>query len=353
MQPSLTVLIGRMSIFHNGHAELISRALEKSSHVLVLIGSSGLARNTKNPFTFEERKAVILDWYNGLNAHKYMGRLSVEPIHDHPYNDQAWIREVQAIVVSVMEEHGISEYPKYLTGADRDYSSWYLKSFGNFFNLDLVESSKAGFAMSATQLRARYFKDYMGHIHQLTPESTANFLEEFKQHPEYAVLVKEFEFIETYKASWKAAPYPPIFVTTDCCVIQSGHILLITRDAFPGRGLWALPGGFLEQEEKLIDGAIRELQEETSIGLSKAQLYGSIKDKEVFDNPGRSSRGRTITTCFLLQLSNIYALPTLKPQKGEVKKVAWVPISEALSETDKWFEDHHAIASTMISRIKD
>jgi bifunctional NMN adenylyltransferase/nudix hydrolase len=80
--------------------------------------------------------------------------------------------------------------------------------------------------------------------------------------------------IEKYKESWKAAPFPPTFVTVDAVVVQSGHVLLVKRKAMPGAGLWALPGGFLNQEETLLDGAIRELKEETKIKVPVPVLKG-------------------------------------------------------------------------------
>lgn len=352
MQKSLTVLIGRVSIFHNGHAEVLKRALMKSTDVLLLIGSTGLARNTKNPFTFEERKKVVLDWYNGLNLYEcVVGNLHIRPLKDHPYNDQAWIKEVQAAVVSVKRVTGIIDEPVYLTGSDRDTSTWYLKVFGNFFQMDLVKESDAGFELSSTTLRADYFST--GRRHETKcPEVTSLFLDKFRKTEEYENLVKEYQFIKKYKDAWKAAPYAPTFVTVDACVVQSGHVLVVERDAFPGNGLWALPGGFLEQDEKLVDGCVRELVEETSIELSKAQLYGSISDKETFDHPDRSSRGRTITTCFLFRLKDSATLPKTRPQKGEVRKIHWLPIHQALEQSDKWFEDHHAMLTTMISRIR-
>lgn len=353
MQNRLTILIGRMSIFHNGHAELLERALLKSSNVLLLIGSSGAARNIKNPFTFEERKRTVSDWYNGqIHRSVDFGNLTIKPLTDQPYNDQAWIEEVQAAVVSIATIQEISVGEVYLTGADRDASSWYLKAFGSFFKLDLVPRSEAGFELNATDLRSDYFAG--GHKYEIrVPDATAWFLDKFKYTVEYADLVAEAAFVHKYKESWKAAPYAPMFVTTDACVIQSGHVLLVERAAFPGRGLWALPGGFLEQHEKIIDGCIRELVEETSIELSGAQLRGSIKDKEVFDHPDRSTRGRTITHCFLFKLDDTKPLPKTKAQVGEVRKLQWVPIEEAKRCTDKWFEDHHAMFSTMISRIKN
>src|SRR5271170_4112002 len=102
----VTVFIGRFSPFHNGHAEVLKRALETSNVVLVLVGSSGTARTTKNPFTFEERASMIKAYeaqtrpgkgtdYNPTNEVGNYGVLIVEPLYDNPYNDQAWIRGVQ------------------------------------------------------------------------------------------------------------------------------------------------------------------------------------------------------------------------------------------------------------------
>ncbi len=352
MQSQLKVLIARVSVFHNGHAELLSKALKTSDNVLLLIGSAGLARNIKNPFTFEERRDVVMAWARGQLGLICAKRLIIRPLYDQPYNDQKWITQVQEEVVETLKGLSLTDVKPVLTGADRDSSSWYLKAFGDFFQLDLHTASDAGFDLSATMLRLDYFAG--GYKFETRcPDVTSNFLDHFRTGEHYKNLVAEYEFVKKYKESWSKAPYAPTFVTTDCCVVQSGHVLVIVRDAFPGAGLWALPGGFLEQDEKLVDGAVRELIEETSIGLSKAQLYGSIVDKEIFDHPDRSLRGRTITTCFLFKLDDTKPLPKIKAQAGEVRKLMWVPLSQAYFSRDKWFEDHHAMFSTMISRIKN
>jgi len=364
----LTVFIGRFSPFHNGHAAVLARALKSSKAVLVLIGSSGQARNTKNPFTFEERETMIRCFYEqskpgrGLDYNPYIeegnyGLLFVKPLYDHPYNDNAWIRGVQDAVDETKRDIAdtiIGMNPKvYLTGSDKDKSSWYLHTFGDLFTPDLVEKTAIDFELSATKVRELLFNHQSNEteLFKMVPTSTWDCINDFAASESFKTLVDEYEYIEKYKTAWKKAPYAPTFVTTDACVIQSGHVLLNVRDNFPGKGLWALPGGFLEQNEKLIDGCVRELIEETKIELSKAQLYGSIRSKETFDHPDRSLRGRTITTCFLFKLDDTKALPKVKPQKGEVSKVEWVPINEALKQPSRFFEDHYHMLLTMIGRI--
>lgn len=352
----LTVLIGRFSPFHDGHVFLLENAFKTSKHVLVLIGSAGQARTTKNPFTFDERAKMITNWAHTTFIN--MDRLFISPLKDHPYNDAAWIREVQDLVDATKTKIGLKPNSKvHLTGANRDSSTWYLNAFGDTFVDDTVAlADHGGFTLSATQVRDILFTATdMGcalkMISGIAPKTTLSFLRDFADTETYADLKREYEFIAKYKKAWANAPYEPSFITVDACVIQSGHVLVNVRDNFPGKGLWALPGGFLEPTERAQDGAVRELIEETSIELSRAQLYGSIKSREIFDHPERSLRGRTLTICYLFKLDDTKPLPKVKPQRGEVKKVMWLPIAEALRHTDKWFEDHHSLLSTMVARI--
>lgn len=69
-------------------------------------------------------------------------------------------------------------------------------------------------------------------------------------------------------------------------------ILLIQRDRYPFEGMWALPGGFVEMEETLLESALRELKEET--GLSDVAL----EQLHTFGNPGRDPRGRVISVVY-------------------------------------------------------
>jgi len=66
-------------------------------------------------------------------------------------------------------------------------------------------------------------------------------------------------------------------------------VLLVKRGAAPFRGYWALPGGFVEENEALEQAARRELEEETSLkGIYLEQLYS-------FGDPGRDPRGHAVS----------------------------------------------------------
>jgi 8-oxo-dGTP diphosphatase len=91
--------------------------------------------------------------------------------------------------------------------------------------------------------------------------------------------------------------YPRPSVTTDILVfsIRDGvlQVLLIERKFEPFKGAWAIPGGFVQMDEDLATGAMRELEEETGLaGIPIRQLgaYGA---------PERDPRGRVITIAFI------------------------------------------------------
>ncbi len=91
--------------------------------------------------------------------------------------------------------------------------------------------------------------------------------------------------------------YPRPMVTVDLFILRfyEGHleILLIQRNKSPFKEKWALPGGFIDMDENLLNSAYRELQEET--GISNATLFPLTSAGD----PGRDPRGRTITIIFI------------------------------------------------------
>jgi 8-oxo-dGTP diphosphatase len=70
------------------------------------------------------------------------------------------------------------------------------------------------------------------------------------------------------------------------------QVLLIKRAREPFKGLWAFPGGFVDENESLEDAAARELQEETGLSGIKIEQIGA------FGDPGRDPRGHTISIAF-------------------------------------------------------
>jgi bifunctional NMN adenylyltransferase/nudix hydrolase len=108
-----------------------------------------------------------------------------------------------------------------------------------------------------------------------------------------------------------------------------------------------MPGGFLNVGERIRDAVIRELREETGIKVPDKVLRGSIVAQDVFDDPNRSARGRTITHAFLIKLED-GPLPRIKGM-DDADKAWWEPIANLKRED--FFEDHLDIIISMLGRI--
>src|SRR4051794_39595461 len=101
--------------------------------------------------------------------------------------------------------------------------------------------------------------------------------------------------------SYDPRAFPAVGVTVDI-VIQTIadaelQVVLIERDQWPFEGRWALPGGFVQEEENLDEAAARELAEETSV-QDTAKFLEQIG---AYGDPGRDPRPdiRIVTVAYL------------------------------------------------------
>lgn len=339
-QYDTVVLIGRFQPVHNAHVAILRKAAEMAKHVIVIVGSANQPRTFKNPWTSAERQMMLENVLEGPGFPEdfcYTIAHNVDTI----YNDTAWMLRVQNIVNSDTRTGAKIA----IIGHKKDESSFYLNMFPQWdsIEMDLVEP------LNASNIRDLYFREdtNLNFLKAVVPQSTFRKLEGWCGTPEWEQVVKEREFVAKYKKQYESLPYPPIFVTADAVVICSGHILMIKRRAEPGKGLWALPGGYVNAntDRRVQDAAIRELREETGIKVPAPVLVGSIVRSKVFDAIDRSPRGRIITHAFLIMLGAEGVLPKVKGLDDAVK-AKWIPLAEVKS--DETFEDHFEIIQNMV-----
>ena len=118
------------------------------------------------------------------------------------------------------------------------------------------------------------------------------------------------------------------------------HVLLVKRGIPPFAGRWAIPGGFVLEDESLEDAALRELREETGVAdVYLEQLYS-------FGDPARDPRGRVVTIAYYALISADRALPVAGTDVAEAR---WC----AVENLPELAFDHRKIIDYAIERLRN
>ena len=338
------VFVGRFQPFHSGHRAIVEEALDNANTVIIAVGSYRTSLDSKNPWTFEERKDMILcSLGHGVLPKESMDRVIIAPLRDYTYSDTTWISSLQNIVASIVDDSTVQ-----LIGHFKDDSSVYLTFFPQWPLLK--QPNYRG--INGTDIRANYF-DPDKHPRTFdndVPIGMSLWMKAWREsNPDrYDNITQENSFLEVYNARWKGTPFPVNFVTADAVVVQSGHILMVRRGINPGKGKLALPGGFVGTNETIFDASVRELYEETKIGISKKLLRRAFVADKVFDHPKRSQRGRIITHAHLFELSQGGPLPSVKGS-DDAFEALWIPFNDIGLQEQEIFSDHIHIINYFIN----
>jgi 8-oxo-dGTP diphosphatase len=120
--------------------------------------------------------------------------------------------------------------------------------------------------------------------------------------------------------------------------------LTVRRAAPPYRGRWALPGGFVEEDEGLADAAQRELAEETGL----AGLRAHLEQLATYGDPRRDPRMRVVSVAYLALAA---ALPD--PIAGtDAADARWHPVRDLLVASGRLAFDHGAILADGLERAR-
>jgi 8-oxo-dGTP diphosphatase len=117
--------------------------------------------------------------------------------------------------------------------------------------------------------------------------------------------------------------YPRPGLTVDIVIYTFSEdklkVLLIERGIEPFLSCWALPGGFVNENENVFQAAGRELLEETNLVIS--DLYQFF----VASDPGRDPRGWTVSLIFLGFTGKSH---TLAKAGDDARNLKWFPVND-------------------------
>ncbi|MEV6902146.1 NUDIX hydrolase [Amycolatopsis sp. NPDC051372] len=142
---------------------------------------------------------------------------------------------------------------------------------------------------------------------------------------------------------------PPVLLAVDLVIFtlreSALQVLLVERGIEPFKGAFALPGGFLADEnEDVVAAAGRELYEEAA--LDAAELH--LEQLGAYGTPGRDPRGRVISVAYLAIAPR---LP--EPQAGtDAARAVWVPMPEILDRRIRLAFDHEQILKEGLERAR-
>ncbi len=140
--------------------------------------------------------------------------------------------------------------------------------------------------------------------------------------------------------------FPPFAVTVDIALLtlvqNELRMLLIQRGIEPEKGHWALPGGFVQENEDLAIAAERELTEETGITAELEQL-------RAYGTPNRDPRMRVVTVAYWAIVPDLPA-----PKSGtDASHAELVPVFEIESKRLNLAFDHEQIARDAIETARE
>jgi 8-oxo-dGTP diphosphatase len=134
----------------------------------------------------------------------------------------------------------------------------------------------------------------------------------------------------------------------DLAVLTIRHdelvVLAVRRGVPPFKGRWALPGGFVGDNEDLLDAAARELQEETGVAALRAHL----EQLATYGAPKRDPRGRVVSTAYLALVPDLPS-PTAGTDAADAQ---WVPVRELGADAARLAFDHHRILIDGVERAR-
>lgn len=317
------VFIGRFQPLHDAHVAVMLEALSLVDTLIIVIGSSYRARHYKNPFTFAERERMILAAL--VNQGIARQRLVCVGVSDYYYQEERWLNAVQTSVDRVVAERtaahtASSAQAVLLVGHEKDESSYYLHSFPQWTYWESTVQSP----LNATDIRQDYLLDqhYQQHLAEF-PEVVHQFLEEFRQTPEYMRLRQMLLKVET-------TAHSPMVLWSHAVLRCGNYVLLSPASEDLLKPQYMLPGLPLWPKDTAQKVAWQAVLTAAGYSIPKHVLQ---QRSQLFDYPERGQLGHCVAWVSLYTLDQ-EQLPLL------FNGAAWYSLAELRQNPEHLIDDH-------------
>jgi len=120
----------------------------------------------------------------------------------------------------------------------------------------------------------------------------------------------------------------PLLAVDIVTFLGEDKIVLIKRAESPFKGLYAIPGGFVEYGENVEDAAVREMKEETGLDVKLLGIIG------VYSKPDRDPRGHVVSIAYLAEAVGGSLKPSTETKEVKAFKIDEVPENLAFDHKD-------------------
>lgn len=283
------VVVARFQVpcLHDGHIHLLKEAAKDSDIVIVFLGYKINQPDSKNPFSVDVRKAMVMQAQDNLPQQV---QLIVEGLEDHPTSNEAWSEALDMRIQKYAESFSVEDVEITLYGSRDSFIPYYHGRYSTHTISDIK-------AVSGTEAR----KIVAGlHEEDLTIEHREGIIYGLKH------------------------IYPVGMSVVDCIVYKEEDGVIYFLLGRKKREIaFRIIGGFfdVEQDASLEDAATREVREEVgSIIISQLQYLGS---KKIDDWRYRDNQHKIVSSLFIAH----YKKGECKPS-DDIEELMWVKMGE-------------------------
>ena len=161
------LILGRFQPFHDGHASIVAEAIKHCEKLIIAIGSSQESRTIKNPFTWQERGAII------KYSIYFSERIIAIPIPDREVkmDDSSW---GEYVMEEVFEKTGVRPTIIF-EGAEEERAHWY-----DILDVEVEKIDRAFNPISATKIRQALLENDTDTFIKNMPSKTWDFYQDMR-----------------------------------------------------------------------------------------------------------------------------------------------------------------------------